>query len=138
MELKQINVDIYQYPKEIEYILHGCNIYDSSSSPDAQVIFANKDNGYFIKKANKTSLEKEFLMTEYYYKLGLTCKYVNYISNDYDYLITEKIKGNDCITPNIYKIPRNYAISLQKSLLICTKLSLKTALSLITQKIIYN
>ncbi len=66
MELKQINVDIYQYPKEFEYILHGCKIYDSSSSPDAQVIFANKNNGYFIKKANKNSLEKEFLMTEYY------------------------------------------------------------------------
>ena len=138
MELKQINVDIYQYPKEIEYILHGCKIYDSSSSPDAQVIFANKDNVYFIKKANKNSLEKEFLMTEYYNKLGLTCKYVNYISNDYDYLITEKIKSNDCIYPKYLQNPKNYAISLQKSLLICTKLSLKTALSLIIQKIIYN
>lgn len=106
MELKQINVDIYQYPKEIEYILHGCNIYDSSSSPDAQVIFADKDNGYFIKKANKTMLEKEFLMTDYYNKLGLTCKYVNYISNDYDYLITEKIKGNDCISPKYLQNPK--------------------------------
>ena len=76
MELKQINVDIYQYPNEIKYILHGCKIYDSSSSPDAQVIFVDKDNGYFIKKANKTMLEKEFLMTDYYNKLGLTCKYV--------------------------------------------------------------
>ncbi len=60
MELKQINVDIYQYPKEIEYILHGCKIYDSSSSPDAQVIFANKDNGYFIKKQIKIHLKKNF------------------------------------------------------------------------------
>lgn len=106
MELKEIKINLSEYPEQFEYILKDNKIYDSSCSPQAKVIFVDKDNGYFIKKSAKGSLEKEFLMTNYYNKLGLTAKVINYISTDYDYMITEKIKGQDGIYHKYLENPK--------------------------------
>lgn len=97
MELKVTTINIEEYPSEFEYFLKNSKIYDSSSSPEAKVIYSDKDNGYFIKKSSKGSLKNEFLMTEYFIKLGLSCKMIKYVSNDFDFLVTDKIQGNDCI-----------------------------------------
>lgn len=97
MEMKEIKINISDYPSELEYLLKNNKIYDSSCSKEAQVILADKDSGYFVKKAKKGQLEKEFIMTDYFNKLGLSAKVVHYISNDYDFLVTEKINGNDAI-----------------------------------------
>lgn len=96
MELKETKIYQNQYPKQIADIFDDCKIYDSSSSAQAKVIFADKDNGYFVKKSRKGSLEKEYLMTNYFYKLGLSCNVLSYISDEFDYLVTPKILGNDC------------------------------------------
>lgn len=106
MELKEININTNEYPEEVQRFLRGCKLYDSSCSPQAKVLFADKDCGYFIKKSAKGSLEKEYLMTEYFNSLGLTCKVISYISNDFDYLVTEKIRGNDCIYDKYLENPK--------------------------------
>lgn len=77
MQLKLTNINTNDYPSEIEYILRDCKIYDSSSSPQAKVIFADKGCGYFVKKAAKGSLEKEYLMTKYFHSLGLSCNVIS-------------------------------------------------------------
>lgn len=97
MELKKIDIKIGDFPQEIRNILRDCNVYDSSCSPQAKVIFADKDCGYFIKIAPKDSLIKEYEMTKYFNSLGLSCNVISYISDDVDYLVTHKIKGNDCV-----------------------------------------
>ena len=49
MELKPINVDISTYPNELRLLLSDASIFDSSCSPEAKVIFIDKDGGYFLK-----------------------------------------------------------------------------------------
>ena len=57
MQLKPITININEYPEQFEYILNGSKIYDSSSSPDAKVIYIQKHNGYFLKIAAKNALQ---------------------------------------------------------------------------------
>lgn len=106
MQLKPITININEYLEQFEYILNGSKIYDSSSSPDAKVIYIQKHNGYFLKIAAKNALQKEYLMTKYYSSLGLTCNIISYISSNRDYLLTEKIKGNDCIFEKYLENPK--------------------------------
>lgn len=106
MQLKPITINTSEYPEQFEYILKDSKIYDSSSSPDAKVIYIQKDNGYFLKTAAKNALQKEYFMTKYYNSLGLTCNIISYISCNQDYLLTEKIAGNDCIFEKYLENPK--------------------------------
>ena len=96
MKLNPININISDYPKEFNNILSNANLYDSSCSTEARVIFIDKDNGYFLKSAPKGTLERQAVMTKYFYKKGLTADILSYISLDKDWLLMEKVHGNDC------------------------------------------
>ena len=43
MELKPIKINASVYPVELQSLLSGDNLYDSSYSPEAKVIFIDKD-----------------------------------------------------------------------------------------------
>jgi len=59
-----ITVDVSQYPAEFHDLLAGAEkIYDSSCSPQARVIFIQKDDGYFLKSAPKGMLQRQATMT---------------------------------------------------------------------------
>lgn len=45
-------------PKEIKNFISDAPIYDSSSSPEARVYFVDKDEGYYLKRANLGKLAK--------------------------------------------------------------------------------
>lgn len=96
MTLTPITVELDAYPIELRSLLLGANLYDSSCSPEARVLFVDKDEGYFLKTAPKGTLEREAKMTEYFYEKKLAAKPLIYISADSDYLLTDKIKGEDC------------------------------------------
>ena len=98
MELKPIKVDISAYPDEFRPLLSGANIYDSSCSPEARVIFIDKDSGYFLKSAPKTVLEREAVMMQYFHNKGLSPKILSYITEQQDWMLTEKISGEDGIS----------------------------------------
>ncbi|MBE6671358.1 MAG: aminoglycoside 3'-phosphotransferase [Ruminococcaceae bacterium] len=83
-------------PSELERLIIGAKIYDSSCSPEARVYYIDKDNGYFLKKSEKDSLKKEAVMTSYFYSKGLGTEVLNYISDTYDWLLTAKVIGEDC------------------------------------------
>lgn len=116
MKLKPIKIDSDNYPDNIKYILKDANIYDSSSSSEASVIFANKDLGYFIKSSAKGALKNEAVMTEYFNSLNLSAKVVEYISADKDYLVTEKIVGDDCISEKYLANPTKLCDTLAENL----------------------
>lgn len=116
MKLKPINIDIDNYPDSVKYLLKDANIYDSSSSSGASVIFADKDTGYFIKTACKGALKDEALMTKYFNSLKLSAKVVEYISADKDYLVTEKIVGDDCISDKYLANPTRLCDTLAENL----------------------
>lgn len=86
-----------ELPKEIKNFISGSPIYDSSSSPEARVYFADKDEGYYLKRASLGKLEKEAKMTQYFYSKGLGAEVLDYTAHDYDWLLTKAIKGKDCI-----------------------------------------
>jgi len=84
-------------PMQLENLLCSAKVYDSSSSPEARVYFIDKDNGYFLKRAAKGSLLREMQMTEFFHKKKLATSVLNYISEGEDWLLTEKIQGEDCV-----------------------------------------
>lgn len=84
-------------PEDIRHFLSGANIYDSSCSPEARVYFIEKGNGYYLKCSDSGKLQKEAVMTEFFFSKGLGAEVLNYISNDFDWLLTTAVIGNDCV-----------------------------------------
>ena len=103
MELKPINPVLTVFPEVFQKYLDAAKLYDSSCSPCAQVTYVEKDNGYFIKRSKKGSLQREVEMTRYFNSKGLSAKVLAYHQDDsYDWTITTKIPGFDC-TEDVYQ-----------------------------------
>jgi len=118
MELRPIIIDASAYPPEFHPLLAGGNIYDSSCSPQAKVIFIDKDGGYFLKTAQKGKLEREAAMTRYFHSKGLSANIMAYVSSEADWLLTEKIHGNDCIAAKYLAQPKRLCDTLAERLAI--------------------
>lgn len=96
MKRTPIELDIGAYPTEFIPILKGARLYDSSSSKLARVIFIDKDGGYYLKSAEKGTLKREAELADYFHRLGLTSNVLGYLSLDRDWLLTERVRGEDC------------------------------------------
>jgi kanamycin kinase len=116
MTLKPIKADIETYPAELRSLLFDAALYDSSCSEDARVIFIDKDNGYFLKSAQKNALEREAAMMRYFYKKGLTANVLAYISDERDWLLTDRIPGDDGITAKYLEQPKRLCDIFAKQL----------------------
>jgi len=116
MTLTPIKPNIALYPVELQPLLSGAKLYDSSCSPEASVIFIEKDSGYFLKSAPKGTLEREAAMTRYFHTKGLSANVLHYSSDAYDWLMTEKIKGDDCITEKYLAQPERLCDTLAERL----------------------
>lgn len=86
-----------EMPQEFRRLISGANIYDTSCSPEAKVYFIDKGSGYYLKYSGKGMLEKESVMTEYFFLKGLGAEVLNYTSNDGDWLLTTALIGEDCV-----------------------------------------
>lgn len=84
MTLAPIKINMEDYPAALHSLLSGTKLYDSSCSPEAKVIFADKDGGYFLKSAPKGALEREANMTKYFHVKGLAGNVLTYISDELD------------------------------------------------------
>jgi len=91
-----IHPELREFPLDFHDILMNSKIYDSSCSETAKVFFIDKDKGYYLKKAAVGSLKNEKIMTEYMHEKSMAAKVLGYISDDYDWLLTEKVQGEDC------------------------------------------
>lgn len=96
MKRTRITPNFDAIPTEFHPILKNAAVYDSSCSPEARVIFIDKDVGYFLKSAPKNSLEAEALLDGYFHKKGLSTAVLSYLSKDRDWLLTERVRGEDC------------------------------------------
>jgi len=106
VELKPISIDISTYPSELHPLFANAKLYDSSCSPAAQVIFIDKDGGYFLKSAAKGTLERQAEMMRYFHRKGLSADVLAYVSDTKDWLLTEKIHGDDCIAAKYLEQPK--------------------------------
>lgn len=117
MKLTPINItDLCVYPSEFRPLLSGARLYDSSCSPEAKVIFIDKDGGYFLKSAPKGTLEREAAMTQYFYGKGLSANVLAFIKDEYDWLLTEKIHGDDCTAEKYLENPERLCDTLAERL----------------------
>lgn len=86
-----------EIPSDIQHFVSSANIYDSSCSPEANVYFIDKGNGYYLKCSDRGMLEKESRMTEYFHSKGFGAEVLHYISDDKDWLLTSAVTGEDCL-----------------------------------------
>ena len=86
----------FELPDEIARFTEGARLFDSSCSPEARVWFIDKDKGYYLKTCGAGTLKCEAEMTEYFCKKGLGTEVLCYLSDDRDWLLTEKVSGEDC------------------------------------------
>ena len=116
MRLQPVPFYAQMYPEELLPILSGAKLYDSSSSPEARVIFIHKDNGYFLKSAPKGTLQREAELTAWFHTKGLSANVLAYISKEMDWLLTEKVQGDDCTAEKYLAQPKRLCDVLSERL----------------------
>jgi kanamycin kinase len=99
MRRVRISPDLSLFPEEFRPLVEGAAVYDSSCSPFATVYFIDREGGFYLKTAEKGSLQREALMDDYFAKKGLGAKVLSYRSSDRDWLLTERVAGEDCCDP---------------------------------------
>ena len=97
MKLTKIAPRLDTIPAEFHSLLLNGQVFDSSCSKDAKVLFIDKDDGYFLKKAPKGSLHEECIMTRYFHSKKLAAEVIAYASYEQDWLLTGRLSGEDCI-----------------------------------------
>lgn len=83
-------------PAVFHPLLQEVPVYDSSCSPDARVLFLDRDDGYYLKSAPAGALRTEAALTRYFHSAGLAAEVLAYESNDRDWMLTRRMPGEDC------------------------------------------
>ena len=128
MQRVPVRINIEEYPESLRPLLIGSDIYDSRCASGAEVLFIDRDGGYFLKSMKRGELEAEAMMTKYFGSLSLGAKVLAFEQTDRDYLLTERVRGEDCTDPLYLSDPKRlcelYAELL--SILFCTGQSVKS------------
>ncbi len=96
MKRTKANIKVENFPSRLHPFLKDAEFYDSSCSPQATVLFIDKDGGYYLKSSAKGTLEKEAVLTRFYHEKGLGPAVLDYYSADLDWLLTARMPGEDC------------------------------------------
>lgn len=97
MDRKRIEPNLTPIPHVFHPIFEDAAVFDSSCSQIAQVLFIDKDAGYYLKSASAGSLEREAAMTRYFHEKGVAAEVLAYVRDERDWLLTRRIPGEDCI-----------------------------------------
>jgi kanamycin kinase len=116
LTLTPITADLSEFPAELHSLLRGSRLYDSSCSQEARVIFIDREGGYFLKAAPPGSLKNEAELTRYFHNKGLSANVAGYISGERDWLLTEKISGDDCTAAKYTEQPERLCDTLAERL----------------------
>lgn len=101
MERVPVTVNIDAYPESLRPLLVGADIYDSRCHSGAEVLFIDRDDGYYLKSMKRGELEAEARMTGYFCSLGLGAKVLAFEQTDRDFMLTARVRGEDC-TDRLY------------------------------------
>lgn len=106
MTRTRIYITPSDFPAPFHALLDGATVYDSSCSPEATVVYIEKDDGYYLKRAAVTSLETEAVMTAYFHSKGLGTAVLDYrTEGEYDWLLTARMPGEDCTHESVLSTP---------------------------------
>ena len=59
MKRTPLQLNLNEWPEELADYLKDAKIYDSSCSPEARVVYIDKDEGFYLKKAAEGALKTE-------------------------------------------------------------------------------
>ena len=93
-------------PKPLAPYLNDAPIYDSSSSPEARVYFIDKLGGLYLKRGAPRSLYSEAVMDNFFHEKGLGAEVVDYLTDEYDWLLTTKVVGEDATSSKYLENPK--------------------------------
>lgn len=105
MKRTKIEINTADFPARFHPLLTG-DVYDSSCSNAARVWFLDAEGGCYLKRAERGALENEALMTRFFHDKGLAAEVLSYESSEYDWLLTRKVSGEDCIHAMYLEDPR--------------------------------
>ena len=106
MKRTRIEGNSLTVPSVFEPLLTGAVLYDSSCSPEARVIYIDREDGYYLKSAPKGTLKQEAELTAYFHGKGLATEVLAYESLEKDWLLTARIRGEDCTHPTYLRDPK--------------------------------
>lgn len=96
MQRFPVKINIESYPEALQPMLSGADIYDSRCHSGAEVLFIDRDEGYYLKSMKGGELAAEAEMTRYFGSLGLSARVLYYGSGERDYMLTARVRGEDC------------------------------------------
>ena len=111
-----ITLDLSRFPEEFHPLLEGSPVFDSSCSPEAGVLFLDREGGLFLKSAPAHTLKQEALMTAWFHSRDLGPEVLSYLSLDRDWLLTRRIPGEDCTHANYLEDPLRLCDTLARLL----------------------
>jgi len=112
MNKTPIEPNLAVIPAAFHPLLQNAAVYDSSCSEAAQVYFIDLDCGYYLKRAEKGTLGTEAELTRWWNSKGLAVPVCDYRSEDFDWLLTEAARGEDCISPRYLAEPQRLCDTL--------------------------
>lgn len=104
-------------PREFASLLSGVNLYDRSSSPEANTVFIDGKIKAFLKMGTSGGLRREREMSCFLHSHHLAPRVIDYICRDgKDYLVTEALPGYDGIDVRHQQNPQRLAEVFGQSL----------------------
>ena len=116
MKRTRVFPDLDAFPTVFHTLLRETALYDSSCSPEARVLFVDRDDGYYLKRSAKGTLKTEADMTAYFHAKGLGAAVLDYQSDEFDWLLTARVRGEDCTHPTYLADPRRLCDTLAELL----------------------
>ncbi len=117
MRRTKINVDLSLFPADFHGLLAETTVYDSSCSPEARVYYLEREDGFYLKTAPRKSLEREAILTRYFYGKGLGAEVLDYLCADSgDWLLVRRVAGEDCTHRTYLDDPRRLCDLIAKRL----------------------
>ena len=97
MKRTLITPHLETFPPAFHSLLTGAPIYDSSCSPEARVLYIEKEGGLYLKSAAAGSLAREAAMTHFFHGKGLGTEVLDYrTEGERDWMLTVAVRGEDC------------------------------------------
>lgn len=117
MERIESNININEFPIELRDYLKGAKTYDSSCSNEARTIYIEGSSQLFLKSAKLNSMKREYENTNFLNLKFVAPKALEYINYEgKDYLLTERIHGEDGISGKHMENPEKLAKVFGESL----------------------
>lgn len=116
MKRREIKINKDAFPGVFANYFSCARVFDSSCSPEAKVYFIDRDVGYFLKVSEKGTLKREAELDAYFGAKGLGARVVSYLSEDKDYLLTERVIGEDCTDARYLADPKKLCDLIAKRL----------------------